>query len=283
MFGYLKPDNPYLYLKDETLYKALYCGICKSIGKICGQVPRFTLSYDMAFMSAITHNILGVDLKINRERCIAHQIKKRPIAKPDDISLMLGATNVILAYCKLSDDVIDENKGAFRRSLIKAGYKKAKKLYPKIDEIVINGYEELRKLEKENSDSIDIVCHPFSTIMEEVSTEVFKDKATENTKSLFYALGKWVYLIDALDDYDKDVKKGSFNVLYNAYKCDNFKTLVNNHKDDIFFIFSGIFSQIAENFKQVKMQFNVDLVTNVLTRGIPKTTNNILTKGLKND
>ncbi|MBE5743675.1 MAG: hypothetical protein E7358_03045 [Clostridiales bacterium] len=283
MFGYLKPDNPYLYLKDDTLYKALYCGICKSIGKICGQVPRFTLSYDMAFMSAITHNILGVDVKINRERCIAHQIKKRPIAKPDDISLMLGATNVILAYLKLSDDVIDENKGAIRRSIIKSGYKKAKKLYPKIDEIVINGYDELRKLEKANSDSIDIVCHPFSVIMQDVSTEIFKDKATENTKNLFYALGKWIYLIDALDDYDKDVKKGSFNVLYNAYKCESFSSLVNNHKDDLFFIFSGIFSQISENYKEIKMQFNSDLVTNVLTRGIPKTTSNILLKGTKND
>ncbi len=281
MFGYLKPDNPYLYLKDETLYKSLYCGICKSIGKICGQVPRFTLSYDMAFMSAITHNILGVDVKINRERCIAHQIKKRPVAKPDDISLMLGATNVILAYCKLSDDVIDENKGKFRRSLIKAGYKKSKKLYPKIDEIVIGGYEELRKLEKQKSDSIDIVCHPFSSIMEEISVEVFKDKTTENTRGLFYALGKWIYLIDALDDYDKDVKKGSFNVLFNAYKCENFETLVNNYKNELFFIFNGIFSQIAENFKEIKMSFNTDLVTNVLTRGIPKTTNNILTRGIK--
>jgi hypothetical protein len=119
--------------------------------------------------------------------------------------------------------------------------------------------------------------------MQDVSTEIFKDKATENTKNLFYALGKWIYLIDALDDYDKDVKKGSFNVLYNAYKCENFSSLVNNHKDDLFFIFSGIFSQISENYKEIKMQFNSDLVTNVLTRGIPKTTSNILLKGTKND
>jgi len=82
---------------------------------------------------------------------------------------------------------------------------------------------------------------------------------------------------------DKDVKKGSFNVLYNAYKCESFSSLVNNHKDDLFFIFSGIFSQISENYKEIKMQFNSDLVTNVLTRGIPKTTSNILLKGTKND
>ncbi len=283
MFGYLKPDNPYLYLKDETLYKAMYCGICKSIGKVCGQVPRVTLTFDMAFMNAISHNILGVDVSINKERCIAHHIKKRPVAKPDEISMMLGAVNVLLAYYKVKDDIIDEKKGGFKSSLIKKGYKKAKKLYPEIDKIIEEGYTELRKLETNLSDSIDLTCDPFATILERISTEVFKDKATENTKQLFYALGKWIYLIDALDDYDKDIKKGSFNVLYNAYKCADFKTLISEHKNDIFFVFSGIFSQIAENFRNIEMKYNTDLVVNILTRGIPTMTNKIISKGIKND
>ena len=55
MFGYLVPDKPYLYLKDDTLYKALYCGVCKSIGKVSGQRARFTLTYDIAFLSAIAN------------------------------------------------------------------------------------------------------------------------------------------------------------------------------------------------------------------------------------
>ena len=132
MFGYLKPDNPYLYLKDDVLYKALYCGTCKSIGLTCGQIARFTLTYDIAFMSAIAHNVLGVDITINKERCIAHQIKKRPVAQPDEISKTLGAVNVILAYYKVKDDILDENKGGIKSSIIKGGYKKAKKLYPEI-------------------------------------------------------------------------------------------------------------------------------------------------------
>lgn len=50
MFGYVKPDLPYLYLKDDKLYKALYCGVCKSIGKTCGQKARLSLTYDIAFL-----------------------------------------------------------------------------------------------------------------------------------------------------------------------------------------------------------------------------------------
>ena len=283
MFGYLKPDNPYLYIKDETLYKALYCGICKSIGKNCGQTARFTLSYDMAFMSAITHNILGVDVTIDKQRCIAHQIKKRPIARPDDISLTLANVNVILAYYKLIDDVNDENKGGALSALIKNGYKKAKKLCPEVDKIVKDGYNSLISLEKSGCDSVDMCCDPFAKMLEEISTFIFKDKATEYTKSLFYAIGKWIYLIDALDDYDKDVTKNNFNVLYNAYKNKNYAQLISEHKSEIFFIFNTIFAQIGESYKNIETKFNTDLVTNILTRGIPTTTNKILLKGIKND
>ena len=81
MFGYIKPETPYLYIKDDTLYKALYCGVCKSIGGQCGQVARFALTYDVAFFSALTHNMAGEDVKIEPKRCVAHWIKKRPIAK----------------------------------------------------------------------------------------------------------------------------------------------------------------------------------------------------------
>ena len=62
MFGYIQPDSPYLFKKDEKLYQALYCGLCKSIGAGCGQMARTALTYDMAFMSALIHNIRHVDV-----------------------------------------------------------------------------------------------------------------------------------------------------------------------------------------------------------------------------
>ena len=277
------PDKPYLYMKDDTLYKALYCGVCKSIGEVCGQRARFTLTYDIAFLSALAHNILGKDVEIKKSRCIAHAIKKRPIAKPDEISKMLGAINVILAYYKLKDDVLDENKGNFKSVIFKKGYKKAKNKYPKIDEIVKNCYHNLLKLEKENCDSIDIVADCFAVMLQEISVEVFKDKSTDNTKRLMYAIGKWIYLIDALDDYDKDIKNNNYNVFYNYYKCDDFSLIKKEHLQDIIYIFNGIFMQITENYKEIKSHFNTDLTSNILMRGIPNKTQSILDKGNKKD
>lgn len=281
MFGYVVPDKPYLYLKDDTLYKALYCGICKSIKKSVGQIARFTLSYDMAFMSAIAHNILGVDVVIEKKRCIAHAIKRRPIAKPDEISKKIANTNVLLAYYKLKDDVLDENKGNFKSSLFKKAYKKAKKNEPIIDGYIKTSCENLLKLEKANSDSIDMVADEFASLFLNVSREIFKEKSTTYTDNLMYYVGKWVYLIDALDDYDKDVESKNFNVFYNVYKKDNFKSLVKDNKEDIFFIFKSIFVEIEENFNKIEMKYNVDLVKNIILRGLPTKTSQILNKGFE--
>ncbi len=282
MFGYVLPDKPYLYLKDETLYNSLYCGICKSLKKQTGQISRFTLSYDMAFLSAIAHNIIGVDVKIEKKHCIAHTIKKRPIAKPDKISLKIASVNVILAYYKLRDDVIDEKKGNFKSAIFKRAYKKAKKQFPTVDNSVKTCYSKLLKLEEQKVDSIDIVSDCFAMMLLEISKVIFEDKSTEYTENLIYAVGKWIYLIDALDDYDKDVKKNNYNVFYNAFKQENYSSLIKKYEEDIVFIFSTIFVQISENFQKIPFEYNTDLITNVLMRGISNKTKQILDKGKNN-
>ncbi len=278
MFGYLKPDKPYLYLKDDTLYNALYCGVCKSIKNTCGNTCRFTLTYDVAFLSALVHNICGVDVDIKRKNCVAHPIKKRPIAMPDGISKKLANVNVLLAYYKLRDDVVDENKGNFKSLLFKKGYKKAKKALPNIDGVINNGYQNLLKLEKQNSSSIDMVSDCFATMMAEISNEIFENYKSNYTYNLVYAVAKWVYLIDALDDYDKDIKKNCYNVFYNAYKSPNYAELIKANSQELAFVFNSIFSQIKENYENIPKKYNTDLVENVLFKGMPKTTVSILKK-----
>ena len=114
MFGYVRADTPYLYIKDDNLYKAAYCGVCKAIGKVCGMTARMGLSYDVTFFSVLLHNISGKDLTVENSHCAAHCIgKKRPMAKTDEITRALGAMNTVLAYLKYDDDVKDEKKDIY--------------------------------------------------------------------------------------------------------------------------------------------------------------------------
>ena len=183
----------------------------------------------------------------------------------------------------MKDDVLDEKKGGIKSSIFYNAYKKAKREYPQIDLTVKTCYERLLKLERENTDSIDIVSDCFAEMLKEISVVLFEDKSTEYTQNLTYAIGKWIYLIDALDDYDKDIKKQNFNVFYNVYKSSDYLTLIKEHEKDIVFVFSTIFIQISENYSKIPMQYNTDLVVNILTRGIPTKTKQILNKGKENN
>ncbi len=279
MFGYVKTDNPNMYVKDTVLYRAMYCGLCKSIGSTCGQRGRLVLNYDLTFLSLFCHNICDVDVKIEKQKCVAHQLRKRPIAFPDELSNRIGSLNVILAYYKLNDDVIDENKGKVRRAFFNKAYKKAKRLEPKLDAIVKRRYDELVNYEKSSGKSIDISADPFGNMMQEIVTELCGENSTEDVKTLAYNLGKWVYLIDALDDFDKDKKKKSFNVFVNSYpEIKTKKELIEKYSKDITLVFATVLSEMCENGKKIDYKFNHDLIDNILFCGLKKQTKTVMEK-----
>lgn len=276
MFGYINPDRPYLFIKDETLYKALYCGLCKSIGAGCGQTARTALTYDMAFMSALVHNISGKDVKIERERCVLHPVRKRPVAAVDDITLLLGCINTALAYYKLIDDKRDGDKRGVLRHLYKSGLKRAAKRHAEAVAIVGEQMRRQNELEQSGCAVIDMACEPTAEMMRRLSVYALKEFSTEETEGLFYDLGKWVYLADALDDYDKDVKKGRYNVLYNAFGNGCREEAVKANAAEITFIFDSLFADMRERLSKIKFAYNHDLTDNIILRGIPVKTRSLL-------
>ena len=278
MFGYVKGDTPNMYVKDTVLYKALYCGLCKGIAKTCGTKARFALSYDLAFLSAFIHNVKGIDVKVEKEHCIIHPIVKRPIANVTDLTKRIAILNVILAYYKTEDAVNDSEGGKFKRAMFKSSYKKAKKSEPLLDKIVKTRYDELRKIEKANSDSIDISADPFGNMMKDLVEELLEEDYTEDLGEIAYNLGKWVYLIDAIDDYDKDLKKKSFNVFVNSYKLESKKKLIEEKGNEIIAYLSPAIMSIGELSTKVNYKFNHDLCDDILQRGLIAETKRIMEK-----
>ncbi len=284
MFGYVRPDLPHLYIKDETLYKAMYCGVCKGISGTCGQCARMGLTYDVAFLSILLHNIAGLDVKIQKSHCLTHVIRKKPMADVDELTRKLGAVNTELAYYKYTDDIKDGDKGKGKRLWFVAGHKRAKKQYPEITEIIERNLAMQEQTEKSMTDSVDRAADSTANMVAELSDYLLEDKKTPATHALCYAIGKWIYLIDALDDYDKDKKKGAYNPFSLAYGAESREKLVEKNGADLEFIFNSLFYDIKENLTNTKLYFNRDLVDNVLLRGIPAMTKRItLGQGCKGE
>lgn len=275
MFGYISPDSPWLFKKDETLYKAMYCGMCKSIGKGCGNFAKSALTYDIAFMSALLHNVANCDVVVKRRRCALH-LKRRPMALPDDISLILGCVNTVLAYYKLLDDKADgDKKGAFA-FMYKRGFKRALKRHPEAAEIIKQSIDEQRRLERAGCKIIDEACEPTAVMMQKLSRYCLKEYASGHTDALCYDIGKWVYLADALDDYNKDVKKGRYNVLFNAFGEREKAEAVQKNGEEINFLFNSLFADMRTHLAQIKFHFNHDLTDNIILRGIPLKTRKLV-------
>lgn len=277
MFGYLRADRPYLYMKDDVLYRAMYCGVCKGIADVCGQTARMGLSYDVTFLSVIMHNILGADVKIENSHCLTHCIRSRKMACVDELTRQLGALNTVLVYYKYTDDIMDGDKGRGKRLWFKKGLKRVKKTYPEIERIVRENLKRQEEMEKAQVDSVDRASDATANMLAEFSQYALGEKSTAYTKNLFYAVGKWIYLIDALDDYDKDVKKGAYNPFRLAYGASCLKALLNGEKgDEVRFIFQSLFMDIRDNLENITLPFNSDLSDNILLRGIPATTKRVM-------
>ena len=276
MFGYVRYDLPNLYIKDFELYKAMYCGLCKGIANSCGHMARIGLTYDTTFFSVLLHNIAGVDVRIEKQNCFEHTIKKRPIAVPDEMTDELGALNTVLLYYKLTDDIEDGDRGRGKRMWFKRGFLKAKRRYPEMCALVKDYMRAQEREEKGKCDSLDRAADPTAALMQQLSRHFLKEKATEHTDGLFYALGKWVYLIDALDDYDKDKKKGRYNPFVLAFGSETKEMLVKEHGEELSFLFDTLFFGLREDLAHIRFYFNRDLTDNVLLRGIPLETGRVL-------
>ena len=297
MLGYVKPDKPELKIREFEIYSGYYCGICKSIARRYGQLPRMTLNYDSVFLAIL---IAGIDPEVEHieiERCIVHPAKKRTIIYDSSAIDYAADILLLLAYYKLKDDYQDERslKAAVGIALMQGTFQKLMKTTPEKCSYVEERLNELTSLEKENCASIDRSAEPFAKLME----EVFDYPHLGNTKNstdhhgifrrIGYHLGKWIYLIDAYDDIEDNLKEKSFNPLiiqfeYNPDKetVDEFKARIRERVETNLVLY---LAEIAKSCSSLKFEKNQGLIENILYLGLMKKSEEILRmkKGIENN
>ena len=76
MFGYVKAYKPELRIKEFEFYKAVYCSLCRDLGKKYGIVSRFSLSYDFTFLALLNMSLKNGCNEIERKSCVFNPLKK---------------------------------------------------------------------------------------------------------------------------------------------------------------------------------------------------------------
>ncbi|MDD4840091.1 MAG: DUF5685 family protein [Clostridia bacterium] len=269
MFGYVIPDKMNMYIKDFTLFRAYYCGLCKALGKTGCQHTRFCTNYDSTFLNVLVHSLLNVEVEAKSQTCILSPLRKKSMIKVDEITLRIADVSVLLVYYNLSDDVIDGKRGrAIPKNMLRHRAKMATKKEPKIAELIKQSYLDLREKEKNNCDSVDEVSEPFAKLLSDVTAELVPD-LDEISKRFCYNLGKLVYLFDALDDVEKDNKSNTFNPLTAAFgKCGSKSEFIEKHHDDIDFLLRMCYNQLVEDYNKMKITVSEGVLSNIVYLGL---------------
>lgn len=219
MFGYIRVSKPELRIKEYELYKAVYCTLCKKLGKDYGFITRFALNYDFTFTALIELALVDEFCTISSKKCVCNPFKKCNYCNSDQHFSLSAAALIILSYYKLKDDVQDER--GFKRifagilkALFSSAYRKATKNFKEIDSVAQQYYEEQKKAEEQVGCSLDQAAEPSSKML---SLLLPMCAENENDKTVLSYLGRligrYIYLLDCMCDRKRDIKKGSFNPL----------------------------------------------------------------------
>ena len=227
MFGYIKPDKNNLLVKDLALYKSVYCGICSVIKKEISFFLPFALSYDFVFLAMVRAALQKEKAVIKKGRCKYNPMKKCVYCVCEDAATFTARNALILTALKLEDDISDRDTIFYKKLIIRPFHRhlmrKLKKLiknhpeYKILTDSIRNKLCELSEVEKSNTDSLDKACEIFGDIMSEISAFGLEDENRVIAKEIGGAVGRYIYLIDAIDDVEKDEKNGSYNPLLVRY------------------------------------------------------------------
>ncbi|WP_373897681.1 DUF5685 family protein [Haloimpatiens sp. FM7315] len=273
MFGYVKPCTMELKVKDYYKFKAYYCGLCRSLKSNYGNIPRFTLNYDMTFLALLIDSISNEENSFEDSFCIVHPFKKIRVLKTNSALDYASFCNLTLFSYKLLDDYEDDKnlKSKFIYTLLNPYFKKIPKELEKTKFLVESKLKELYTLENSKEDiSLDEISHVFAQLTGSLLSSYFKGKDFEETLYWFgYNLGKWIYIIDAFDDLEKDMENKKFNAINKALNKNNlnyteFKSEISSR---IEFTLLNCGRECVNNLNKLPINKNYDLLENILKYG----------------
>lgn len=281
MFGYIGINKPELKIKDFERYREYYCGLCHSLGNHYGLLGQISLSYDATFAAVLLSALYEPETYRMQSGCVLHPVGKKKYLSNQFIDYVADM-NVLLTYYKCEDDWNDE------KSLVKLGYgatlkKQAKQVesrYPGKAIAIKSALNIIYKLEKAHDTNIDKLSNAFGDIMSEILDISSKDLDARDKnkygdmwkaelKILGFNLGKFIYIMDAFDDVEKDMKKGSFNPFMDRYKaCLKDELAMREFEAYVEKLLMMCASDMAKSYERLPIIHETAILRNIIYSGI---------------
>ena len=261
MFGYVTAHKPELRMREFYKYKAYYCGLCKVLREKYGFLGQATLTYDMTFLVILLTSLYESETKRDECRCLLHPAKKQKMLY-NEITEYAADMNIILTYYKLLDDWEDEKSkaGYVGQRVYRKNFRELIQKYPEKCERIQKYLDRLHVCESQREENIDVVARCFGELMAELF--VFKQDVWEDTlREMGFYLGKFIYILDAYDDIEKDIEKNNYNALISQSKQKDFDERCEE-------MLNYVLAECTHRFEKLPCVEDVEILRNILYAGV---------------
>jgi hypothetical protein len=251
--------NKQKLVKEEIeRYQAVYCGLCKILEKNFGILSKFSLNYDMTFLIIFLSSLYEPDEEEQEFRCPMHVLHRRKMVTNKYTDYAADMT-VALTYFKCLDDWQDEHKHIQHQygEKLKDSYEKVKERCPRQCETIETRISQLNEIEASADSLADEATNCFGRLMAELFV-VEEDFWSNSLRNFGYHLGRFIYLMDATMDYEKDEKTGNYNPLKSMEK----------KPDDMEEILNMIMGDATQEFEKLPLVKDSNIMRNILYGGV---------------
>lgn len=260
MFGYVVANAAQLRPEQVARYRQVYCGLCRTIGERHGALARLSLTYDLSFLVLLLDALDEPELKTGTLRCPAHPLRRQSW-RSSRWTDYAADMNVALAYHKCLDDWRDEQKLSrltYARRL-RGAYRTIRQRWPEQCRGIEEQLERLSALERANSADLDAASAAFGSLMARLLTAEESFFAPQ-MRALGEALGRFIYVMDAVLDEEADRKRGRWNPVarFRAQQGD-FRA-----RETL----ELLMGEATLAFEQLPLEQDLDLLRNILYSGV---------------
>jgi len=261
MFGYISINKAELKFKEFDIYHSFYCGLCRCLKEKYGKSGQMTLSYDMTFLVMLLAGLYEPEEETGKGKCIAHPFEKH-IWRKNEFTEYVADMNLLLSYYKCKDDWADEKKYTklIYSKILNPKYKKMKDAYSEKVDKIVGLLKDITVSEKAGEEDIDMMSGRFGEIM----GEIFVYRQDEWSGSMYkigFYLGKFIYLMDAYEDIEADLKNKTYNPLLKLYQEDGFEEYCQQ-------ILTMMMAECSKEFEKLPILDNIEILRNILYSGV---------------
>lgn len=263
MFGYVNADKKEMTDEERSTYQAYYCGLCRELKRQAGAGAQICLNYDITFLAILLSGLYEPDEVTEPFRCRLHPTKKR-FFHESEVMQYAASMNIVLSYYKLLDDYQDDHKTSRKKiaNRFEPVVKRVCEEYPRQTQAIEDFVRDLSDAEYRQEDNLTVLSALSGDMLGELFCYKEEDVWNESLRSMGYYLGKFIYLLDAYDDMEKDRKNHNFNPMLRAIDKDpSYDAFCRQ-------VLVSLIAECTKEFERLPILKNASILRNILYSGI---------------